>query len=997
MRCFYNLEDRAWLKRRYLSNKLLLQVFITLFLFLQGFSIRANNGPSLNEEAINNFFIDEYQLILTTPVNNMAFDPGTNSVLVQWQWEALVPSGNYSFVVEYLVNESSYTSEELSSAINSYIITPLNNGSRVSWRICSTLEDNSQVYSSWATFYVLRGSPIYVKPGAVGGGTSWTNAIDLQGALDMAIYGDDIWIVTGEYKPTQTTDRSEYFEIKEGVSLYGGFLGSELTLNERDWENNSTIISGDIGEEGLMSDNSYNVIRMNGTLEYPITEKSILNGLVIEGGYADVLSGNLERGAALLLSYASPLVVNCSFRNNYAENYGGAVFGNTSSSPHFYNTIFSENSVQTYGGAVFAGSPMQFVNCVFYSNQATSRGGAINGPEAPNNVYLYNSIVWANKSGSNPQLYNAIVGYSIVEGGYTGVSMLSSDPQFVDPDASDFRINSRSPALETGSNSFVPAWFVVDFSGENRIEGAQVDIGIYEGVTDVPFPSLPVEDHLFESTVNTVDLEWIWDATVPATIISYSVEIYINGVFENRVDDLIGFKYTLTGLSPIDRVTWRVAGVTNAGDILWSPWTNFSIKRDCPLYVKEGASGLGNSWDDATSIYDAFSMAAWGDEIWIATGTYKTTESTDRLVSFEIKDGIKVYGGFAGTESSVEERDIMANPTILSGEIGDPGILLDNSYHVVKALGTTSDPITGATIINGIILEKGYADINAGNNQYGGGIYMNSASPLVENVWIRNNYASYQGGGVYGDATSNPVFGNVIFSNNESGQNGGGVYSSASMLFYNCLWYKNYSGYWGGAAFASTNYTTLVYNSISWGNEALYNYNDFRYLLVKSSLVQDGSGISSLTGDPLFVDAEAGNFVLPIESPAYNSGNNLYVPSWLLTDFAGDQRIISDIVNMGPFEMEYIPNSSPTITDDAEDLVIWPNPVKTGQSITVMVGSEGLSSMFLMDVSGKTIMEKSDLGEESIVIRPVDFSPGVYIVLVECTNGSRVVGKLVVR
>ena len=76
--------------------------------------------------------------------------------------------------------------------------------------------------------------------------------------------------------------------------------------------------------------------------------------------------------------------------------------------------------------------------------------------------------------------------------------------------------------------------------------------------------------------------------------------------------------------------------------------------------------------------------------------------------------------------------------------------------------------ITEATIIDGFIIEDGYAP----DTWYGGGLYLENASPRVVNVWFRNNHA-IMGGAVYGDATSSAVFANVIFSSNSSSSAGG--------------------------------------------------------------------------------------------------------------------------------------------------------------------------------------------------------------------------------
>lgn len=97
--------------------------------------------------------------------------------------------------------------------------------------------------------------------------SSWTDACDLQTALIKATAGDEIWVAAGTYRPTArnhpTDPRSATFVVKPGVALYGGFAGTETGREQRDWQANPTILSGDIGVEGDASDNSYHVVDLD--------------------------------------------------------------------------------------------------------------------------------------------------------------------------------------------------------------------------------------------------------------------------------------------------------------------------------------------------------------------------------------------------------------------------------------------------------------------------------------------------------------------------------------------------------------------------------------------------------------------------------------------------------------------------------------------------------------------------------------------------------------
>lgn len=97
--------------------------------------------------------------------------------------------------------------------------------------------------------------------------SSWTDACDLQTALIKATAGDEIWVAAGTYRPTARNHpadpRSATFVVKPGVALYGGFAGTETGREQRDWQADPTILSGDIGVEGDASDNSYHVVDLN--------------------------------------------------------------------------------------------------------------------------------------------------------------------------------------------------------------------------------------------------------------------------------------------------------------------------------------------------------------------------------------------------------------------------------------------------------------------------------------------------------------------------------------------------------------------------------------------------------------------------------------------------------------------------------------------------------------------------------------------------------------
>ena len=163
--------------------------------------------------------------------------------------------------------------------------------------------------------------------------------------------------------------------------------------------------------------------------------------------------------------------------------------------------------------------------------------------------------------------------------------------------------------------------------------------------------------------------------------------------------------------------------------------------------VKFDASGSndGNSWENAfTDLQSAINTATSGDEIWVAAGTY--TPGTTREDSFQLKDGVTIYGAFAGTEDSLDQRDIKTNVTILSGDIGTTNDNSDNSHTVVKLSSNSTATLDGFTI------QDGNNTRTDDNSDDGGGVY-NAGNLTLKNVVVRDNKAADDGGGIRNNGT----------------------------------------------------------------------------------------------------------------------------------------------------------------------------------------------------------------------------------------------------
>lgn len=222
----------------------------------------------------------------------------------------------------------------------------------------------------------IQNSILYVKPAVLAGTTcsSWADPCALQTALTNAQPGDQIWVVEGTYNPSVPAGRESTFHLKSGVAIYGGFIGTETSLTQRDWVTNVTTLSGDIGIEGDNSDNSYHVVTGSG-----VDTTAILDGFTITGGNADeIYVDDNRRGGGITNVTGSPTLTNLIFSNNVAYN-GAGIANIDGSSPTLNSVTFSNNSALSNGGGMSNRNDSSPIlnNVTFNGNSAVNAGGGM--------------------------------------------------------------------------------------------------------------------------------------------------------------------------------------------------------------------------------------------------------------------------------------------------------------------------------------------------------------------------------------------------------------------------------------------------------------------------------------------------------------------------------------------------------------------------------------------------------------------------------------------
>lgn len=357
------------------------------------------------------------------------------------------------------------------------------------------------------------------------------------------------------------------------------------------------------------------------------------------------------------------------------------------------------------------------------------------------------------------------------------------------------------------------------------------------------------------------------------------------------------------------------------------------------------AGGDGTFWHRAMATLDeALSSASAGDQVWVAAGTYRPGIS--RTDSFILREGIEIYGGFAGVEVPgafhLGNRNLTRDETVLEGEIGVPGAA-DNSFHIIVAAA-----VTRSTVIDGVTIARAHASgLTQSLQDVGGGLLVLDASPTFRRCLFLDLQAGTRGAAVH-IASGAPLFAHCRFVGNQttvtqSANNlGGAVYYAgtttdpAEPIFVNCLFVGNRAGVGnggaGGALYGDSfghavliNCTLLhnradtltggvfgastVINSVLYGNQDRNGFEltaQLRGLAEASySLIQGGwPGTGILNANPLFLDplgadGVAGtiddNATLQSGSPCIDAGDNLAWPDHVVAvDLNGFARFVND-------------------------------------------------------------------------------------------------------
>ncbi|NIV01659.1 MAG: S8 family serine peptidase [Phycisphaerae bacterium] len=642
-------------------------------------------------------------------------------------------------------------------------------------------------------------------------------------------------------------------------------------------------------------------------------------------------SNSAEDGGAIYCRERSRAVfANCSITGNSAQLNGGGVYGGLG---QVRNCNIADNDASIGGGLY--GFNGQVTNCIINGNIAISRGGAFsscNGPIINCTIAdnsgggldscfgtIINCIIWNGDTGGSPGESvlsgSSVPLYSCVQSGSGGIGCIRSDPCFIDAQNGDYHLLPNSPCKDSGNYYYCMNLPCTDLDGATRMGGVQIDMGCYEagGTPDIDgdwlaapqeglygtHPNLPDTDgdgladgqeilggtnplaadplRTWQVPTDSITIQQALFFSRPSEVIILAEGTYHENIYFG------GRNITLTGGDPNEPNV--VAATVISGDTDYAPETmsgrvvNLMGTEDTACHISGLTITGGCTNAGGGGIYGAGARA----------GISKCIISSNYAL-----DG---GGGLYECDGPV------TNCTVTANLAADGGGL----YHC-------NGPITDCTIIENLADFRGGAMFNCGGEYicygpndcvfsiencliadnsapFGGGIYNSITSLTLTKCIFRDNTAEDYGGGMY-NYQSGPEMTNCIFSGN-SANCGGGIYNyeRTKPTLINCTFAQN-SASNGNALVCDSNdqqypsYLQLT-NCILWdGGDEVWN-NDSSTIIITYSDVQGGwPDVGNIDADPLFTDANSGDYRLLAGSPCIDSA----IEAGVYEDIDGNAR-----------------------------------------------------------------------------------------------------------
>ena len=732
-----------------------------------------------------------------------------------------------------------------------------------------------------------------------GDGSSWEKAIPLNEALSRAKATDEIWVKG--YENTNVENiyiaPKEGFVLPSGVAMYGGFEGTETSRDKLSFSRhkyqmtNQTTLVGDINvddeankeqiiypENPTRTDNSTHVLTLNiGVTDDNTNDNNtptIVSGFQIGAGNAKgkVTDPDGRGGGIYVVNKSSRnsdsnadkrafQITQCNIANNFAMR-GGAIYVDASCTNAlssisycglFNNVAGRRGASDNEGAGIWADGTVTIYNTNINNNtnggirlSATSK--IINCSVVANTVSAVDLVDAARTSNNGGgAVYNTVLWHS------TAVSKADTRPAFYNCAMTDVKITNDATHTDKNGN--------VRISNQNH--STDPAAWFAQSVVSLGY------DYSFQKLTRLIYTSFAFEETsalLGKGNISYYQKYIENDNIEQKSTDVMG-KQRYESNNTIDIGAYEYE----------------RLKTGRIRYVIQGGTGKGTSWADAMGdIQEAINSLAddkgTKGEVWVAKGTYVVTklidQSTGSPTSLLMKDGISVYGGFAGGEETRAQRiaeSVNLKPwgwkheTILKAngfnrddaswsEQDKAWNIKSSSAHVVwfaplpggKAF-SDNVYLEGFTIEGGSYQDK---DDSIYEPQHGAGVYINDANAKMRYCTVRycNPGATKtpsltpQGGGIY--CKNGMTEGNLVY--NCSAYQGGGIYIEQAgyvtrSMVTNCSANLGAGVYLHGSVSGPAYYqilsTSVISNNTSTRNGAVYV--DGRGLVINNTITNN--------------------------------------------------------------------------------------------------------------------------------------------------------------
>lgn len=741
-----------------------------------------------------------------------------------------------------------------------------------------------------------------------GDGSSWEKAIPLIEALRQAKATDEIWVKG--YNTTALDNiyvaPKEGFVLPSGVAMYGGFDGTETSRDKRSTGKHKyqmtylTTLVGDINkddeankeqiiypENPTRTDNSTHVLTLNVgvTDDNPNANSvpTIVSGFQIGAGNAQGKvtdpDGKGKGGGIYVVNKSSRnddsnagkrafQITQCNIANNFAMR-GGAIYVDASCTNAqssisycglFNNVAGKRGASDNEGAGIWADGTVTIYNTNINNNtnggvrlSATSK--IINCSVVANTVSAVD-LVNAGSTSSNGggAVYNTVLWHS------TAVSKADTRPAFYNCAMTDVKVTDKTTHTDKNGN--------VRISNQNH--STEPAAWFTQSVVSLGY------DYSFQKLTRLIYTSFAFEET--SALLgkgNYNYyKTYIEDNIEQKSTDVMG------------KQRYESNNTIDIGAYEYERLMEGRIR-----YVKVNGTGKGTSWDDAMGdIQDAINSLAddkgTKGEVWVAKGTYTVNKLIDQQgspTSLLMKDGISVYGAFAGGEETRAQRIAASvglkpwgwkNETILKANaFGNDASWSENdkawnikssSSHVVWFA-----PLPGGKAFSDNVYLEGFTieggsyqdqDNSIYEPQYGAGVYINDANAKMRYCTVRycNPGATKtpsltpKGGGIY--CKNGMTEGNLVY--NCSAYQGGGIYIAEAgyvtrSMVTNCsanLGAGVYlQGNVSGPAYYQILSTSVISNNTSTRNGAVYV--DGRGLVINNTITNNYTDNTSDVAD----------------------------------------------------------------------------------------------------------------------------------------------------